>query len=56
MWFINIYRKIQELFILCKHMKFCYFFIYLWGKYWLSLSITLFLYWLMAKIIWEISK
>ena len=56
MWFINIYRKFQGLFVLYKYMNFRYFFMYLWGKYWLALSITLFLYWLVAKIVWEILK
>jgi hypothetical protein len=56
MWLINICKKVQDLFILYRYMKFRYFIVYLWGKYWLALSITLFLYWLMVKIAWEIIK
>ncbi len=44
------------MYTLYKYLKLRYFLLFIWYKYWLALSITLFLHWIVIRVVWEIIK
>ena len=44
------------MYTLYKYLKLRYFLLFIWYKYWLALSITLFLQWVVIRVVWEIIK